>query len=109
MRHDGAERRHAERRRTRLRSGKLVNLRGRFLIDCQLHDVAKGGAKIRVADPLGVPNRFFLFDDQHEQALIAEVIWREGSELGLKFCTDPTVVPLDATRLQALANKYYSL
>lgn len=103
------EKRSAARHRTRLRSGKVLNLHGGFLIDCQVSDVASGGAKIRVPDPMRVPDRFFLFDDQHEQALMAEVVWRKGPELGVKFCNDPSIAPLDPVRLSELAGKYYSL
>jgi hypothetical protein len=103
------EKRRSERRRTRLRSGKLVSLEGRFLTDCHMHDVAGGGAKIRVADPRTIPGRFWLFDDRHARALIAEVVWREGLELGVRFRDDPAVPPLSETRLAELAGKYYSL
>lgn len=107
--HSQPEKRRAERRRTRLRSGKLVGIDGRFLIECQLHDIAGGGAKIRVADPRLVPDRFWLFDDHYAQALIAEVVWRDGLELGVRFRHDPAVQPLDEARLTKLAGKYYSL
>ncbi|RCS24000.1 PilZ domain-containing protein [Phyllobacterium salinisoli] len=103
------EKRSSERRRTRLRSGKIVNMNGRFLIECQLHDIAGGGAKIRVADARDVPDRFWLFDDRYGQALIAEIVWRDGVELGVRFCNDPTIQPLDDARLSKLAGKYYSL
>nr|WP_245581806.1 PilZ domain-containing protein [Phyllobacterium phragmitis] len=86
-----------------------MNIDGHFLIECQLHDIAGGGAKIRVADPQGLPDRFWLFDDRHNQALIAEVVWRDGLELGVRFCHDPTVQPLGNARLSELASKYYSL
>ncbi|KXF76000.1 pilus assembly protein PilZ [Paramesorhizobium deserti] len=104
-----AEKRRSERRRTRLRSGKLVNIDGSFLIECQLHDIAGGGAKIRVADPRAVPDRFWLFDDHYAQALFAEVVWRDGLELGVRFCDDPAIQPLGEARLSKLASKYYSL
>ncbi|GGA97853.1 hypothetical protein GCM10011491_27630 [Brucella endophytica] len=82
---------------------------GRFLIECQLHDIAGGGAKLRVADPRKVPDRFWLFDDFYARALIAEAVWREGLELGVRFRHDPEVLPLSETRLAELAGKYYSL
>lgn len=103
------EKRHSERRRTRLRSGKLVELGGRFLIECQLHDIAGSGARVRVADPSGVPDRFWLFDDRYAHALLAEVVWRDGLDLGVGFRNDPTIPPLSETRLAELAGKYYSL
>ncbi|EEW86826.1 hypothetical protein C048_02930 [Brucella melitensis UK19/04] len=44
------ERRREERQRTRLRSGKIVNLDGRFVVECQFIDIAPHGAKIRVRE-----------------------------------------------------------
>ncbi|WP_420960861.1 PilZ domain-containing protein [Brucella sp. IR073] len=103
------EKRRSERRRTRLRSGKLVDLNGRFLIECQMHDIAGEGAKLRVADPRKVPDRFWLFDDFYARALIAETVWRNGLELGVRFRHNPEIPPLSETRLAELAGKYYSL
>ena len=67
------ERRKQERQRTRLRSGKIVDLDGRFITECQLGDIAAGGAKLRTVDTAILPERFWLFDDFHARALLARV------------------------------------
>ncbi|MBZ9603457.1 PilZ domain-containing protein [Phyllobacterium chamaecytisi] len=104
-----AEKRVEERKRTRLRSGKVVTLEGHFLTECHFHNLAGGGAKIRLVNQSTVPTRFWLFDDQYNGALITEVVWRQDMELGVRFIEDPDVTPLTDTILRTLAGKYYSL
>ncbi|WP_110752015.1 PilZ domain-containing protein [Phyllobacterium leguminum] len=109
VKRSNSEKRHSERRRTRLRSGKLVDIEGRFLIECQLYDITGSGARIRVANSLRVPERFWLFDDRYTHALLAQIVWRDGLDLGVSFRDDPATPPLSETRLAELAAKYYSL
>ena len=97
------------RRRTRLRSGKLLSLSGQFLSDCQFYDISGGGARVRVLDGKAVPERFWLFDDQHGQALLTETVWRKGLEIGARFVHDPAVTSLDGRRLAELSGKYYAV
>ena len=103
------ERRREERQRTRLRSGKIVGLDGRFIIECQFSDIAPHGAKLRTVEVPTVPERFWLFDDYYGRALLARVAWRDGREMGVELVSDPAVAPLDDERLAQLAGKYYSL
>lgn len=103
------DRRAEERQRTRLRSGKIIGLDGRFLVECQFSDIAPHGAKLRTAEASRVPERFWLFDDFYVRALLARIVWRGGAELGVQFISDPSIPPLDDERLRQLAGKYYSL
>ncbi len=104
-----SEKRIEERKRTRLRSGKLVMLTGQFLTECHFQNLAGGGAKIRIVSQCAVPNRFWLFDDQYCGALMAEIVWRKDLDFGVRFVQDPSIVPLNDTILSTLAGKYYSL
>lgn len=104
-----SEKRAEERKRTRLRSGKLVTLGGQFLTECHFHNLTGGGAKIRIMTPCAVPDRFWLFDDQYCGALITEIVWRNESDFGVRFVHDPAVAPLNDTTLNTLSGKYYSL
>ena len=56
-----------------------------------------------------VPERFWLFDDQHGQALLTETVWRKGLEIGARFVHDPAVTSLDGRRLAELSGKYYAV
>ncbi len=104
-----SERRSEERQQTRLRSGKIVSLDGRFIIECQFRDIAPHGARLRTTDVPNLPERFWLFDDFYGRALLAQVAWRANSEIGVQLINDVTVPPLNEERLSQLAGKYYSL
>lgn len=104
-----SEQRELERKRTRLRSGKLVNLDGQFLTECHFQDLAKGGARIRIIGQCDIPERFWLFDDQYCGALITHIVWRKNLDIGVRFAPDSTVAPLSESVLHALSGKYYSL
>lgn len=104
-----SERRKEERQQTRLRSGKIVSLEGRFIIECQFRDIAPHGARLSTADVPNLPERFWLFDDFYGRALLALVVWRASREIGVQLISDATVIPLDDERLSQLAGKYYSL
>jgi hypothetical protein len=103
------EKRVEERKKTRLRSGKLISLDGQFLTECHFQNLAGGGARIRIVTQCVVPNRFWLFDDQYCSALITEIVWHKDAEYGVRFAQDSSVVPLNETILNTLAGKYYSL
>ncbi|MHC1551732.1 PilZ domain-containing protein [Phyllobacterium sp. K27] len=104
-----SEQREQDRKRTRLRSGKLVTLDGQFLTECHFQDLAEGGARIRMIGQCDVPDRFWLFDDQHCGALIARIVWRKDLDVGVRFAPDASVAPLSERVLHALSGKYYSL
>jgi PilZ domain len=103
------EQRVEERKRTRLRSGKLVTLEGQFLTECHFQNLAEGGARIRIVTQTAVPDRFWLFDDQYCGALITQVVWRRDTDFGVRFVPDTNIAPLSDRVLHALSGKYYSL
>lgn len=103
------EKRIEERKRTRLRSGKLATLEGQFLTECHFHNIAGGGARIRTVGPCTIPNRFWLFDDQYRGALMTEIVSHRDGDFGVRFIEDANVTPLSEAVLSALAGKYYSL
>lgn len=103
------ERRREERQRTRLRSGKIVGLDGRFIIECQFADIAPHGVRLRTVEVPTLPERFWLFDDFYGHALLARVAWRNGGEMGVELIADPAVTPLGEERLSQLGGKYYMI
>lgn len=56
-----------------LRRGKIVYRRGHGAIDCVVLDLSTGGAKLRVGEWLGMPNRFEL---RVENGLAREAVVR---------------------------------
>ena len=80
-----ADRRGDQRRRTRLRSGKIITDNGQFIIECQIVDRSSFGGKLRLPKVLSLPARVMLYDDQTGELFHATVIWRRDRETGIRF------------------------
>ena len=91
------DRREVRRTRTRLRSGKLVDVRGRFMTECLVHDLSALGSRLRLPPAVGLPSTVQLFDDQSGILYLARVLWRRGAEAGLKFIPSPPTKQSQAT------------
>ena len=74
-----AERRSDQRRRTRLRSGKVVHLDNAFIVECRIRERSEEGARLQLARNVEVPDRIGLFDDAERSIKTAEIIWRGPS------------------------------
>ncbi len=79
-------RRGGARRRTRLRSGKLIRKDGQFLCECLVNNLSASGCRLKLPSlmPDVQPNLYF-YDDQSEQLFQARVMWKSDSELGLRL------------------------
>lgn len=104
-----ADRRRRNRHRTRLRSGKIVSIEGRFLIECQFRDLADGGAQIWPVRDFEPPDRFWVFDDHERSVTYAEVVWRKGPGIGVSFDDKPQGCSISRERIAYLSRKYYGL
>ncbi len=80
-----ADRRGDQRRRTRLRSGKIIDDDGQFVIECLIVDRSFLGGKLRLPKISPLPARVMLYDDQSGELLQATVIWRRDRETGIRF------------------------
>ncbi|HEX8167889.1 MAG TPA: PilZ domain-containing protein [Beijerinckiaceae bacterium] len=78
------ERRESRRRKTLL-AGKIVFGADRITMDCSIRDLSMGGARLSFADPVGLPNEFELQLPSRGTVFRAEVRWRRGREVGVKF------------------------
>ena len=79
------DRRGDQRRRTRLRSGKIINDNGQFVIECLIVDRSSFGGKLRLPKVSALPARVMLYDDQSGELFHATVIWRRDLETGIRF------------------------
>ena len=79
------DRRGDQRRRTRLRSGKIINDNGQFVIECLIVDRSSFGGKLRLPKISPLPARLMLYDDQSGELFHATVIWRRDRETGIRF------------------------
>ncbi len=103
-----SEKRRDQRRRTRLRSGKIFDRGNRFLIDATILDRSSGGLRLRLARDCPMPEFFHLFDDEAELVFAARVAWRRQAIVGAHI--DPGG-PVNATprQIAALRGKFYAM
>ena len=76
-------------RTTVLWSGHLVFQEQ--IVACVIVNISAGGAMVRTEDAAFCLTSVVLRSD-HIGELAAEVVWRQGDELGLKFIDDPETV-----------------
>jgi hypothetical protein len=105
----GQDRRDPPRKRTRLRCGKILDQRGKFLIECQVHDRSAHGAQLRLMGAVALPRHIRFFDDEQGALVDAEVIWRRKDEIGVQFRTKIDGQAVRSGRRSALGGKYYAV
>lgn len=76
--------RSATRRRT-LTGGKIVSGNGAYTYDCTIREISLSGARIGIAGATVIPKAFFLIDQKRGTAFEAELIWRNGTQAGVRF------------------------
>jgi len=94
------DKRKALRRRV-LKEGKIVYADAMRVIDCTIRDMSAEGARLLIANTLGVPDTFNLYEKSTGLLYPASVVWRQSNALGVKF-DGP------ATSIHDIANKRYA-
>lgn len=105
---NGDKRRHA-RRRTRLRAGKILDVVNGFLADCRIHDRSSAGARLRVQSGLALTRCLRLYDDERDVLLDADIVWRRGLDVGIRFVGDARGPKLSAMHRNLLRGKFYAM
>lgn len=70
-----------------LRRGRIVFRRGFGVVDCVVLDVSADGARLRVANWLGLPDRFEL-RIENGPTREARICYRRIEEIGVQFVED---------------------
>jgi hypothetical protein len=83
-----AKARREPRKRTAM-SGRIVHMDGITVQDCTIIDISPSGACVRVSRD--VPGVFHLINIQGRTAHAAEVAWRKGGSIGLRFTASYTL------------------
>ena len=104
-----SSRREKPRCRTRLRTGKVADLDGKFLTECQIFDRSEKGARLRLAEICELSDHFKLFDDEYDILIIATVIWIDDREIGVAFTQGPGSVETEGDEHAALGGRYYAV
>jgi len=100
------EKRVEQRRRTRLRAGKILDRQNGFLTDATILDRSCGGVRLRLPLDIEVPELFHFFDDEIEAIFLARVAWRNRLVLGVR--RGPWIVAAPR-RITSLRGKYYAI
>jgi PilZ domain-containing protein len=94
------EKRKIARRRV-LKEGKIVFADGMRVIDCTIRDMSDNGARLLIANSVGVPETFHLFEKSSGMVYPATVVWRQPRAIGIKFDGPPTSIHDAANRRYA--------
>lgn len=106
---ESGDRRSVRRRRTRLRSGKLLDLRNDFLIECQISDRSDRGARVRLLADIPAPAVIRLYEDDPERLLDARIVWRNQRDVGLCFIRRGGARRISRLQLACLRGRYYAM
>jgi hypothetical protein len=89
-----SEKRRATRHRTRLRPGKLFDLKNNYLVDCAFHDISATGARVRMLIEVEIPTTLRVFDENEKVTRNCRIVWRRDAELGLQFIPGKVTSPV---------------
>lgn len=104
-----AEGRHNPRKRVRFRSAKVLDANHRFLCDARIQDLSQRGMRLALASNIGLPARFFVFEDETGELRSVEAAWRRGQVLGIRCFDASPPRPLKASDRFALGHRYYGV
>ncbi len=102
---ESGDKRTETRKRTRLRSGKILDGTGKFLIDCQIHNRSERGARLILFARVKLPRRIRLFSDLDGELLEGAVAWQRGQNVGVTF-PPASQVEFDTGANHGAAQKY---
>jgi hypothetical protein len=78
------EKRKTARRRV-LKVGKIIFADGMRVLDCTIRDMSDQGARLLIANTVGIPDTFHLFEKSSAMIYPSTVVWRQPSAIGVKF------------------------
>jgi hypothetical protein len=103
------EKRSSERRRLRLRSGKLLDAQNKFLCECLVRDRSGHGLCLVLARNIGLPGRCRLYDDETGSLSAITTVWRRGSLIGVRYNLTGKPLAIKESDRSALRGRYYAI
>jgi len=94
------ERRKVPRRRV-LKEGKIVYADGLRVLDCTIRDISESGARLLIANTVGLPDAFLLYEKSSGVLHPATIAWRQANAIGVTFTGPPTSINDPANRRYA--------
>jgi len=104
----GRELRLTGRRRTRLRSAKILDAANAFVCDCLIYDRSATGLRLTLARDVRLPPQFQVHDDETGAVELVATVWRRDATLGVRFCGYGAST-LKASERAALSGRYYAV
>jgi hypothetical protein len=80
-------------RQRRLKAAQIIFNDNSSIMDCQIRDWSDTGAKLKCGQSHAVPKQFSLLLKAEWLLYPAELRWRRGEDVGIKF-TGPATVPV---------------
>ena len=105
----GSELRRDARRRTRLRSAKVLDAANAFVCEAIIQDRSAAGLRLLLARNVGLPGRFGVHDDETGEVLTVTTAWRRGQTLGVRVLQWGPPAPLKESERLALGGRYYGI
>lgn len=102
------EKRALDRKRMRLRSGKIISADLRFLAECLVFDCSAAGARLLLQRDAEIPDVIWLFDDNDQSLVKARVAWTLGHQIGVRF-SRTTASQLSRKNAARFGGKLYAL
>jgi two-component system cell cycle response regulator len=72
-------------RRRVLKEGKIVFADGLRVLDCTIRDMSEEGARLLIANTVGLPDNFQLFEKASGMLYPASIAWRQQNAVGVHF------------------------
>ena len=88
-------------RRRVLKEGKIVYADGLRVLDCTIRDFSEQGARLLIANTVGLPDTFTLFEKSSGLLYPASIAWRQTNAVGVRFAGP-------VTNINDPANKRFS-
>ena len=104
-----ADKRASHRRRSRLRSAKLLDANNRFLCECLVHDRSSMGLRLKLLKNIGLPSRCVFFDDESGELRAVAIVWRRNAAVGMRYRPGESLKPLPSSARAALKGRYYAI
>ena len=105
----GTELRVHARRRTRLRSAKVLDASNAFMCDAVIQDRSAARLRLLLARNVGLPSRFGVHDDETGEVMTVAAAWRRGRTLGVRVLQREPAAPLKLSQRLALSGRYYGI
>ena len=97
------------RRKTRLRSAKVLDEANRFLCEAVVQNRSADGFRLLLARNVALPARFGLHDDEAGELFTVSLAWRRGATVGLRILRRGPPAPMRGIELAALSGRYYGV